>query len=461
MANSNGNGSSNNGRRAPSGGKCHPAENQTKRIPRTTNVTVEVSGSQFCIVPHLFQHIESLPWKKNKLPSIGTKATLKLNANPDLFECVLQFFLYGNLPDPKTLSTHRAKRLINFVSPLDPVAVKPLVEYLQSILNERSASTTGKRSLLTKQSLSNFSTSLASRSSWKKIVNPDKTQRMETGTFENKNAKMAPSKQIPSQPIIPSHVEHPVPSSMTATEISVSSMDESSSISKLSVQSSSESLVTPPGRTQDENLISLSASALFPHPNHRHPVQIQNHRHEEQHHPWFQQQQQQQQQQQHFNANHNAQMIANLFVPSIDIYSAIPVSKSMSSESDQRYPSCHHCYEHDGAQRGTMYNNPFTRIENVMTTSVRRTASHNCNRTNGKTSSEINGSSSHKRRSVTKLIRNVLSGSDVAAAVAKSSVGDGVDASSNKIGFNVNNFFGRKPQLQMTHAEWCASEHVV
>ena len=86
---------------------------------RTRNITVEVSGSRFFIVPTLYKNIENLPWKKRK------NNTLKLNANPDVFESVLQFFLSSKLPDPASLSSRRAKMLIEFVLPLDQVVVKP------------------------------------------------------------------------------------------------------------------------------------------------------------------------------------------------------------------------------------------------------------------------------------------------------------------------------------------------
>ncbi|OEU21082.1 hypothetical protein FRACYDRAFT_234708 [Fragilariopsis cylindrus CCMP1102] len=98
-------------------------------------ISVEVSGSRFCIVPSLFQHIKDLHWKKknrkSKSPSTSNKHKqkngkeendvvvfqLKHHANPDIFEYVLQFFLSGNLPDKNKLSYRKAEKLIEFVQP--------------------------------------------------------------------------------------------------------------------------------------------------------------------------------------------------------------------------------------------------------------------------------------------------------------------------------------------------------
>ncbi|VEU39379.1 unnamed protein product [Pseudo-nitzschia multistriata] len=285
---------------------------------RTTNVTVEVSGSQFCIVPTLFQHIENLPWKKQKERPRGKKRpTLRLNANPDVFECVLRFFLHGNLPDPKELSTRRAKTLIDFVSPLDPVAVKPLVHHLNVfVAGQSSSSVNSKRSLMLKKSISNFS-------SWTKLVHSHRGASTASNVDHNNAATVSGGTTTSTNPprecgdsaannaakaalptpmgssssavtTVPTQIEQPIPGSITtAAEVSVCSMDEASSVSKLSLQSS----WTQP--VPDENSLSVSGSAsahAHLHHENQHQTQFQ---HQYQHQFQFQHQFQHQYQHQH------------------------------------------------------------------------------------------------------------------------------------------------------------------
>ena len=155
-------------------------------------ISVEVSGSRFCIVPSLFQHIKNLHWKKknrkSKSPSTSNKHKqkngkeendvvvfqLKHHANPDIFEYVLQFFLSGNLPDKNKLSYRKAKKLIEFVQPLDQIKVKPLINHAESILMElslssslssSSLSSSSSTTLFLKRSLTRLSSSFTSRAS--------------------------------------------------------------------------------------------------------------------------------------------------------------------------------------------------------------------------------------------------------------------------------------------------------
>ena len=149
-------------------------------------ISVEVSGSRFCIVPSLFQHIKNLHWKA-KSPSISNKHKQKngkeendvvvfqlKDANPDIFEYVLQFFLSGNLPDKNKLSYRKAKKLIEFVQPLDQIKVKPLINHAESILMElslssslssSSLSSSSSTTLFLKRSLTRLSSSFTSRAS--------------------------------------------------------------------------------------------------------------------------------------------------------------------------------------------------------------------------------------------------------------------------------------------------------
>ena len=244
-----------------------PSETGTKTNVPTRNIVVEVSGSRFCIVPSLFKHIENLPWKKKKNNS------LKLNANPDVFESVLQFFLSKKLPDPSTLSSRRAKTLIEFVSPLDPVAVKPLVNYLQTFVENKAA--TEKNSFVRR--LSTISSPFVARSVRSKGSKPSTSdveptsdqavvQTSSASVKEPQNSERPPifrsnsGTNVPparaSASSIPTHIEHP----MTQI-VSVCSMDESS-VSKLSIQSSSSILTATQLTTpQNENTIEVSGHA--------------------------------------------------------------------------------------------------------------------------------------------------------------------------------------------------------
>lgn len=239
-----------------------PGETGTKTNMPTRNIVVEVSGSRFCIVPSLFKHIENLPWKKKKNNS------LKLNANPDVFESVLQFFLSKKLPDPSTLSSRRAKTLIEFVSPLDPVAVKPLVNYLQTFVENKAS--TEKNSFVRR--LSTISSPFVARSVRSKGSKPstsDVEPTSDQAVVQTSSASVKEPQNSERPPIfrsnsgtnvppvrassIPTHIEHP----MTQT-VSVYSMDESS-VSKLSIQSSSSILTATQLTTpQNENTIEVS-----------------------------------------------------------------------------------------------------------------------------------------------------------------------------------------------------------
>jgi hypothetical protein len=254
----------------------HRDDNSMQMSVPSRNITVYVSGSRFCIVPSLFKQIENLQWKKHKSHSRNNK-TLKLNANPDVFESVLQFFLSSKLPDSKSLSARRAKTLIDFVSPLDPVAVKPLIDYLQPFVVEKPSSAKASfmrrgfapfssRDSRSKRKESNQASSdrVADKSSSHTSSNNHKPKNSDdhlsnrTGSCTN-----APPAVVSS---IPTHIEHPVTTSTTIAEISVCSLDESLSVSKLSIQSSSVSLgMTIPLGPQNENSMPASSSTSTHH----------------------------------------------------------------------------------------------------------------------------------------------------------------------------------------------------
>ena len=75
------------------------------------NITVVVSGSRFCIIPSLFRKVERLPW-------FDILDVPHLNAHPDAFEVLLQYFLFDCLPDMSLLQDHKSE-LLDLVSVLD------------------------------------------------------------------------------------------------------------------------------------------------------------------------------------------------------------------------------------------------------------------------------------------------------------------------------------------------------
>jgi hypothetical protein len=103
---------------------AQPASISTSVIlPPTGDVTVEVSGSRFCIVPSLFEKVEKLAWYEHR-------DTLHLNASPDVFEILLQYFLFNSLPDISSLPGHQLSELELFVKPLPKT--ESLVEHIKT-----------------------------------------------------------------------------------------------------------------------------------------------------------------------------------------------------------------------------------------------------------------------------------------------------------------------------------------
>jgi hypothetical protein len=92
-------------------------------VSPTGDVTVEVSGSRFCIVPSLFKKVEKLAWYEHR-------DTLHLNASPDVFEILLQYFLFNSLPDISSLPGHELSELELLVKPLPKI--ESLVEHIKT-----------------------------------------------------------------------------------------------------------------------------------------------------------------------------------------------------------------------------------------------------------------------------------------------------------------------------------------
>ena len=263
----------------------------------TQNITVEVSGSRFCIIPSLFKHIEKLNWKKQRVDYQGN-TTLKLNANPDVFESVLQFFLYGKLPDPKSLTGCRAKVTIDFVSPLDPIAVKPLVAYLQPFVIEAVIEeSSNAKDLFKRRKFTHLSSSFSSRDHRFKHKISDRStiddkevevinrtgnkSRKGNNHCDNKYNYFASSRNVLSTVVssIPTHIKYSEKTSTTIAEVSVCSFDESVA-SKLSLPSSSSSLGMMMGAAaQDEDFTSTSLTSTNHHVRHSQKRCLYQHQH--------------------------------------------------------------------------------------------------------------------------------------------------------------------------------------
>ncbi|KAL3934101.1 MAG: hypothetical protein SGBAC_010104 [Bacillariaceae sp.] len=83
-----------------------PAAEETTR----DDVAVFVSGQTFYIIPSLFDQVQGLPWYQQG-------GLFHLDAEADLFEVILQYYLTGALP-PKALLKKRRESLSRLVAPL-------------------------------------------------------------------------------------------------------------------------------------------------------------------------------------------------------------------------------------------------------------------------------------------------------------------------------------------------------
>ena len=236
-------------------------------------ISVEVSGSRFCIVPSLFQHIKNLHWKKKnrktKSPSTSNKHKQKngkeendvvvfqlKDANPDIFEYVLQFFLSGNLPDKNKLSYRKAKKLIEFVQPLDQIKVKPLINHAKSILMElslssslssSSLSSSSSTTLFLKRSLTRLSSSFTSRGS--NITTPPSSSSSSSRQSNTLTATPSTYNNVTTSNTNTTSNNNNKTSIPSQIDTFTTKIIDDGSISKLSLQSSSSDLPF----IQDEN----------------------------------------------------------------------------------------------------------------------------------------------------------------------------------------------------------------
>ena len=89
------------------------------------NTTVSVSGSNFCMVPSLYQKVEKLKWQHRR-------GSLYLNTTADVFELLLQYLMFGKLPETTKVTIRQAKELLKMIEPLDNV--EPLLEHVNIFL---------------------------------------------------------------------------------------------------------------------------------------------------------------------------------------------------------------------------------------------------------------------------------------------------------------------------------------
>lgn len=113
--------------------------------PKEQNVIVIVNGSRFCLVPSLYQKIHKMPWRE-----VG--GFLHLNAHPDIFEILLQFFLFGTLPEVSGLADHEANELKKLAAPLK--SAKTLIDHVEA--GSTKISETCESSSFLKRKLSSF-----------------------------------------------------------------------------------------------------------------------------------------------------------------------------------------------------------------------------------------------------------------------------------------------------------------
>eukprot|EP00980_Cylindrotheca_fusiformis_P024740 scaffold12369_cov97-Cylindrotheca_fusiformis.AAC.6 len=88
----------------------HEPEFETSPHKPVEDITVFVSGSTFCIVPSLFRKVRGLAW-------YDMGGVPHLDESADLFEVILQFFLFGCLPS-KSMIKHHKVELMRMVSML-------------------------------------------------------------------------------------------------------------------------------------------------------------------------------------------------------------------------------------------------------------------------------------------------------------------------------------------------------
>ena len=387
-------------------------------------ISVEVSGSRFCIVPSLFQHIKNLHWKKknrkSKSPSTSNKHKqkngkeendvvvfqLKHHANPDIFEYVLQFFLSGNLPDKNKLSYRKAKKLIEFVQPLDQIKVKPLINHAESILMElslssslssSSLSSSSSTTLFLKRSLTRLSSSFTSRAS--NITTPPSSSSSSSRQSNTLTTTPSTDNNVTTSNTNTTSNNNNKTSIPSQIDTFTTKIIDDGSISKLSLQSSSSDLPF----IQDENdNINVPTTATTTKTGTKTKTY----------------------QKISLREKSNAALIklsqyndTTYTVPITTYNYGIGIPEKSSSLTTKNL--------FNGQQQQTTIptiNDSFTPIIN------------NVDDSNKRNIVLTNNNSNSKRRSTKKILRSILGGV-----------------------INNNN----EPRLQMTHAEWCSTEYVV
>ena len=137
-----------------------------KILSSKKNITVNVSGTYFCIAPSIFFKLENLAWYEDKgVPS--------LVANPRVFEMLLQYFLFESLPDVCLLTDLESRELQDLSIPVR--GIDSLIEHVVTGRTANNKKRMGKSSFLRLPSLS----SSRSRKKQKQSHNTKKEEERE------------------------------------------------------------------------------------------------------------------------------------------------------------------------------------------------------------------------------------------------------------------------------------------
>ena len=138
-----------------------------KILSSKKSITVNVSGTYFCIAPTIFERVENLAWYEDKgVPS--------LVANPRVFEMLLQYFLFESLPDVFMLTDEESRELQDLSIPVR--GIDSLIEHVVTGRTANNKKRMGKTSFLRLPSLS----SSRSRKKQKQSHNTKKEGERET-----------------------------------------------------------------------------------------------------------------------------------------------------------------------------------------------------------------------------------------------------------------------------------------
>jgi len=203
-------------------------QEQSKKPRRNDTFTVLVSGSRFSIVPSLFEKVENLPWQSYR------GSVPQLNANPDVFEILLQFFRSGTYPNVARLTIEEATELKRLSELLD--GTNTLTELLR---NRKETSSEVAVEIATSIWEKARTTSFLTRKppKKKKLTNPGNNELKSVNSFVRKGAKAKSTKKFDRLPNL-------VASTSTDSDSTPSGTCDSELIGKSSLQSSTAPTTT-------------------------------------------------------------------------------------------------------------------------------------------------------------------------------------------------------------------------